>query len=579
MNASDATEDSRNASTQSVINERPQPSKRKIPGWAPLRSPLFRAVWLASLASNIGSWMHDVGASWLMTSLTKDEQMNALVSAASSFPMFLLALPAGALADIVDRRKLVICTQSWATVVAGTLALLTLFNLRSPWVLLFFTLLMALGSAMTGPAWQALLPEMVKRRQLPVAMSLGGVAWNLSRIIGPLLGGAIISVAARVLPNPAAAPGVVFAVNAISFLAVVGVFVSWRRPPRESDLPPEHILVAIRTGWRYTRHSPELRAILVRIGAYMVCLVAQFSLLPLFSRQWLHLNAGGYALLLSFFGAAAVAANLFYPRLRERFAPSQIIFYSTLSSALCLLILALVTVWASPQVALIVVHGAMLLGGIGWPMVMQSCNVTLIRSVPDWVRSRAAGMFSLVFMGTSTAGSILWGWVARQQGIPMAFTLAAGGLLAGLAVLRSFVVIDPGNANFSPSQHWPDPVLAVEPSPEAGPVLITAEFEIAPEDAEAFVTAMEAVRRLRMRDGALRWTLFQDMAEPSSWTEMFLVESWNEHLRQHGRITHADQLVEAAAHAFHRGAEPARVKHMLASNAIPKMEEPDVEGD
>ncbi len=551
-------------------------SKRRLPGWAPLRSPLFRAVWLASLASNIGSWMHDVGASWLMTSLTRDEQMNALVSAASSFPMFMLALPAGALADIVDRRKLVICTQAWATIVAGSLAAFTLFGVRSPYLLLFFTLLMALGSAITGPAWQALLPEMVKRRQLPIAMSLGGVAWNLSRIIGPLLGGAIISVAARVLPDPSGAPGVVFAVNAVSFLAVVGVFLSWRRAPRESSLPPEHFITAIRTGWRYTRHSPELRAILVRIGAYMSCLVAQFSLLPLYSRQILKLDAGGYALLLSFFGASAVATNLLYPRVRLRFSPPQILLGATLCSVINLAVLASAPGRMSAQALLILVHFSMLFGGIGWPLVMQTCNVTLVRSVPDWVRSRAAGMFSLVFMGSSTLGSIFWGGVARENGIPVTFALAAGGLLMGLVGLRKFVIVDPGNANFSSSGHWADPVIAFEPAPEDGPVLITVEYEIAAAEIEAFVAAMQPVRRLRLRDGALRWTLFQDMAEPTLWLETFLVESWNEHLRQHARITHADREVEEFGQSFHSGTQAPRVKHLLAAGA---RHQPETEGD
>ncbi|MDQ3813101.1 MAG: MFS transporter, partial [Armatimonadota bacterium] len=542
MTATAATNDP--AKNEAAASERPAPVKRHIPAWAPLRSPVFRAVWMASLASNIGSWMHDVGAAWLMTSLSKNEQMNALVAAAASFPMFLLSLPGGALADIVDRRKLVICTQTWATLVAGTLAVLTLLNLTTPWVLLFFTLLMAIGAAMTGPALQALLPDMVKRHQLPTAMSLGGIAWNLSRIIGPLLGGVIISVAANLLPNRATAPGVVFAVNSISFLAVVTVFARWRRAPREVDLPPEHILGAIRAGWRYARHSPELRAILVRNGGFMVCAAAQFSLLPLYAREWLHLDASGYASLLSFFGAAAVLANMLFPRLRERFTPNQLLFYAALSNAFNLIVLAIVPGRVPEPVAVWLVRGSMLFGGFAWPTVMQTCNVTLVRSVPNWVRSRAAGMFTLVFMGSSTVGSIFWGAVARQQGIPTAFLGAAAGLLLGTVALRRFVIVDPGKAKLEPSLHWPDPVLAVEPAPEDGPVLVTVEYDVAPEDTEAFVAAMQPVRRLRLRSGALRWNLFQDIAEPTRWVETMLVESWNEHLRQHARITHADRALQ-----------------------------------
>jgi len=566
-------------------NQRPSPPKRQTPAWAPLRSPLFRALWLASLASNIGSWMHEVGASWLMTSLTKSEPMNALVTAATTFPMFLLALPAGALADIVDRRKLVIGTQAWAALVAATMAVLTLLNFTGPWILLFFTLLMSLGGAMAGPAWQALLPEMVKKRQVPAAMSLGGAAWNLSRIIGPLLGGAIIGIAANVLPNRAAAPGVVFAVNAVSFLAVVFVFVRWQRAPREVDLPPEHILGAMRTGWRYTRHSPQVRAILVRTAGLMLCIAAQFSLLPLYAREVLHVNASGYASLIGFFGAAGVFGNLLYPRLRERFSPSQLLFSSALCSAFNLLILAVAPSAVPAPMALWVVRGSMLFGGLAWPVAIQTCNVNIVRSVPDWVRSRAAGMFTLVFMGSSTVGSIIWGFVANRaaiadqpgSGIPMAFCGAAIGLLVGAVALRRFVVVDPGNADLSPSRHRPSPTVAFEPEPERGPVLVLVEHDIALDDTEAFVAAMQLVRRLRLRDGALRWNLFQDTDVPTRWMETVLAESWNEYLRQHARGTQADRAVEARVRAFHRGPHDPRVTHFIASSARVKPEEPDEE--
>jgi MFS family permease len=556
-------------------------SRRQLPVWAPLRSPLFRAVWLASLASNIGTWMHEVGASWLMTSLTKSEQMNALISAAGSFPMFLLALPAGALADIVDRRKLIIFTQAWATTVAGLLAVLTLLNLTGPWVLLTFTLLMALGSAMTGPAWQALLPEMVNKRQVPTAMSLGGAAWNLSRIVGPLLGGLIIGIAANLLAVRETAPGVVFAANACSFLGVVLVFVRWQRPSREVDLPPEHILGAMRTGWRYTRHSSEVRPILVRTAGLMLGISAQFSLLTLYAREVLHLNATGYASLIGFFGAAGVVGNILYPRLRERFTPNYLLFYSALLTALNLLVLALAPYMVSGEVAPWIVRAAMMIGGFAWPISIQTCNVSIVRAVPDWVRSRAAGMFTLVFMGSSTLGSILWGSIAKWagqpnqpgSGIPVAFLGAALVLLLGEIVLRRFVITDPGNANLSPSQHWPDPEMAFEPALEKGPVLVTVEFDIAPEDTEEFVKAMQLIRSLRLRDGALRWNLFQDTAQPTRWFETMLVDSWGEHMRQHARVTHVDREVEQAAWSYHRGPEAPKVTHLIASSARIKPED------
>lgn len=495
--------------------------------------------------------------------------------------MFLLALPAGALADIIDRRKLVIFTQTWATIVASSLAVFTLLNLTGPWVLLTFTLLMAVGNAMTGPAWQALLPEMVHKRQVPAAMSLGGAAWNLSRIIGPLLGGLIIGVAANLLPIRATAPGVVFALNACSFLGVVLVFLRWRRAPREVDLPPEHIWGAIRTGLRYTRHSTTVRPILVRTAGLMLCISAQFSLLTLYSREVLHLDATGYASLIGFFGAAGVVGNMLYPRLSEKFTPSYLLFYSALLSASNLLVLSLAPGRTPVYLTVWIVRASMLLGGFAWPIAIQTCNVSIVRSVPDWVRSRAAGMFTLVFMGSSTLGSLLWGSIAKWagqpnqpgSGIPVAFLGAALGLLLGLIALKRFVIVDVGNANLSPSQHWPEPEMAFDLAHEKGPILVTVEFEIAPEDTEAFVQAMQPIRRLRLRDGALRWNLFQDAAMPTRWFETVLVDSWGEHLRQHARVTHVDREIEQAAWAYHRGPDGPKVSHLIASSARTRPED------
>jgi MFS family permease len=502
-----------------------------------------------------------------MTSLTKDATMNALVMAAGSLPMFLLSLPAGALADIVDRRKLIICTQAWSTLVAGTLAALTLLNITSPWIVIFFTFMMALGNVMTGPAWQAILPEIVKRRQIPAAMSLGGIAWNLSRITGPLLAGGIISVAANILLVRATAPGIVFAFNAVSYLAVMLVYLRWKRPAKDVDLPPEHILGAIRSGWRYTRHSVELQAILIRIFGFMLCASVQFSLLALYARTVLNMNASGYASLMGAFGVAAVIANLIFPRVREIFTPNQLLFYAAIANAFNLCVMAFVPLLVAPEIAIWVVRVSMLLGGLAWPTVMQTCNVTLVRSVPNWVRSRAAGMFTLAFMGGSTMGSILWGQVAKWMGIPVAFAGAALGLLLGPILLRRFVIVDPGKANFEPAQHLTEPALSVEPSPESGPVLVMVEYNIAPEEAEAFANAMHPLRYIRLRDGALRWNLFQDMSELNRWVETMMVESWNDYLRQRARITHTDREIEMVAQSFHRGEYPPKVSHLLASTA------------
>lgn len=571
--------------TSSFATVRAAPNKRQTPALAPLRSRIFRALWLAGLASSIGTWMHDVGAAWLMTSLTKNEQMNALVSAAGTFPLFLLAMPAGALADIMDRRKLVILTQAWASGIAAILAILTLCNITGPWVLLGFTFLMALGGAMAGPAMQALLPDMVKKRHIAAAMSLGGISWNLSRIVGPLLGGMIIGVAANLLPNRATAPGVVFAINAVSFLAVVVVFARWRRPLPHIDAPPEHIIAAVQTGWRYTRHSRDLRAILVRISCLLFCGQIQFSLTPLYARVVLHLNATGFAIMLGCFGAAAVVGNLLFPRLSAKYTPGQLIFGASMLTSTCLLMLALAPTHVPLPAAIWLARLAMIVGGVAWPIGVQTCSVNLLRSVPDWVRSRATGMFTLALMGSATLASIIWGSVAAHSslagqpgsGIPTAYMAAALGLLVGALTLRGFVVVDPGNADLTPSLHWPEPDTSFEPVPESGPVLVMVECRVAAEDTEAFIAAMQRVRLIRLRDGALRWNLFEDTADAERWLETIMVESWNDYLRQAARITQVDREIEEAAYAYHRGEDPPQITHLIASSARPKPERSDDE--
>ncbi len=534
----------------------PTPTTRRLPAWAPLRAPLFRALWLASLASNIGTWMHEVGAAWLMTSLSTDAQLNALVAAAGSLPMFLLALPAGALADIIDRRKLMIATQTWALVVTGTLAGLTFAGLVTPAVLLFFTLLMALGSALSAPAWQSIVPEIVKKNSLPAAIALGGVSWNMARVLGPTLGGVLIGFLAPKIGN-IQAPGAVFALNALSFSGVVVFLISWKRKAHNSDLPPEHLTGAIKTGLRFARHSPEMRAILGRIGGYILPSSALWALLPLHARTNLGLDATGYGSLLGFFGAGAIVSGIGFERLRARFSSDTIVKIASAGVGLSFLGLALVkNVWLAR---------AMMFGvGLSWPLGMLTFQVAVLRNAPDWIRSRAASMFLLVFTGAMTLGAFGWGAIARQITIPLAFMLAAEALY--LSIFAGWKAIIPeAPQNFSPSQHWPDPVIAREPAAHDGPVLITTEYQIEAENAREFVLAMQPVRLMRLRDGALRWNLFQDAAEPTRWLETMLVESWNEHLRQHTRVSLDSATLEAQAERFHQGNEAPRVSHLIAA--------------
>ena len=503
--------------------------------------------------------MHGVGAQWLMTELSKDTRVNALVSAAESLPMFLLALPAGALADILDRRKLLAWVQTWAFLITGVLAILTFSNQTGAGVLLAFTALLAVGSALSSPAWQSITPEMVKRSHYSAAIGLGSISWNIARVLGPTLAGTLIGVLAPRI-GPQAAPAALFALNAVSFLAVVAVVVMWKRKPQNTDLPPEHVLGAIRTGLSYARHTPFMRAVLVRVLGFIFFSSALWALLTLHAREDLKLEATGYGTLLGFFGAGAITVGFLIEKLRARFSPDALVVISSLGAALGLVLLAVIK---DPWLARL----AMLENGFTWPLAMMTFQVAIVKSAPEWVRSRVASLFLLTFTGGMTLGAATWGIVARATSIPVALCVAATGLTLSVLVLRSFRIEESARSTQEPSNHWPEPTFELPVEPSRGPVLVTTEFQISPDNARVFVEAMQPIRTLRLREGALRWNLFQDAAQPERWVETMLLESWNDHLRQHARVSLEGAELEARAWEFHEGDEGPRVSHLVASKA------------
>jgi MFS family permease len=516
--------------------------------WIPFSHPVFRALWVATIVSNIGTFMQSVGAAWLMTSLSTSPVMVALVQAASIFPMFLLALPAGALADIIDRRWLLLVTQTWMMVAAGLLAALTFLGATSPWVLLGFTFLLGLGAAMNAPAWQAIVPELVPRPELAQAISLNSAGFNVSRAVGPALGGAIVAVAGV---------GATFALNAISFLAVIGVLYWWQRPATETALPAERMAAAVKTGLRYVRHSPGLRAIFWRSGIFMVFTSSLWALLPLVVRFELSASSADYGILLGCFGAGAVAGAAFMPRM-QRYLPVEIILAGmSVIAAAMIAVTALV-----PRLDALV--GAMVFSGFAWLVTLSLFNVAIQIAVPGWVRARVLAVYMLVFAGALSGGSAVWGALASHQDLKAALLYSAGGLLVLglLAALRYRVVLDE-ESDLTPSLHWPEPHLILEPKPEQGPVLVTVEYLINSRESHAFARAMRTLSAIRRRDGAIRWGLFQDTTNPARFLETFIVETWMEHRRQHERMTKADRVIEEQAFAFHRGDNRPRVEHLI----------------
>lgn len=522
------------------------PSPTRSP-WRPLRHPTFRALWLATLASNLGTWLQSVGAAWLMTSLTQSTVMVALVQAATSLPMFLFSLPAGALADVVDRRRLLLFTQGWMLLSAVGLSALTAAGMMTPWLLLLFITLLGLGAAFNQPAQQASVPEMVPREDLPGAIALASIGFNIARAAGPALGGLIVA---------AAGPQANFLLNAASFLGVLVVLYRWKRPAETSVLPAERFLGAMRTGVRYVRHSPEVLAVIARGSVFVLCASSLWALLPVVARD-LGRGPTGYGLLLAAIGIGAVSGAIVLPRTSREGSTDLVVAAANLVFAGALVALGLIESFWLLFVALLAAGGA-------WVSLLSSLNVAVQMVVPSWVRGRALSVYMLFIFGGLSGGSILWGSIAGRLGISTALLISAAGMVIGLlATLRVHLKSGEG-LNLAPSRQWPAPRIH-ELEPEQGPVLVTVRYRIDPERAAEFSAVMSELRRIRLRGGAMQWGLFADSEQPGLYTEMFLVSSWMEHLRQHERITVADEEVRLRAGSFHLGPEPPDVQHLIGA--------------
>ena len=530
---------------------RPGDEQPANPGaFEPFQVALFRALWTASVISNIGTWMQNVGGAWLMTELTPSPLLVALMQTATSLPICLAGLPAGALADLVDRRRLLLFAQSWMLVVAGVLGVLTLLGLVNPPLLLAFTFALGLGTAFTAPAWQATIPEVVPGRRMPAAVALESAGFNVARAVGPALGGLVVAWVG---------PGANFLLNAASFLATIFVLYRWRRQPRQSQLPGERLLSATRAGLRYSINAPELHAVLVRTTAFMLCASALWALLPLVARRELNLNSGGYGVLLAALGLGAVAGATILPRLRERFSADMRVGGGSLVFALGTLALGYLTnLW--------VLCAIMALTGVAWMVVTAGLNVVVQACAPKWVQARAIATYLLVFTGVLALGSLFWGLVAERLGDPLTVTLAAAGLVLGLvATARRWRLEHTEGLDLRPTHVLPEPELENPPDPDEGPVLVNAEYHIDPERASEFVAAMRELGRVRRRDGALRWMLFRDPAQEGRFVETFVVESWAEHLRQVERATLADRAIDEHARSFLVESDQPVVTHLVAA--------------
>ncbi len=521
----------------------------QLSAWTPLRVTAFRALWLAQVGSMTGTWMQTVGAQWLLVDAPNAATLVALVQTMSMLPVLLLALPSGVIADSFDRRRLLVIVQCCLFVVAAALTALTALDRMPASLLLTFTFLLGCGAALTMPAWLALIPDIVSRDQLPAAAALGSISINLARAVGPAAAGVLISLVG--VP-------IVFGMNAVSYAALAIALVVWGPRPAVSGDIPERFVPALRAGARYIRHSPITRRILLRSILFVAPGAALWALLPLVATELLGLDAAGFGFLMGALGVGAVGGALIMPRLRARVSSSQLIGGASLLYALALLTLALVT-------NLPLVVGVLLLAGAGWLTVLSSLGAAMQMFLPTWVRARGLSAHTVVFVGGQAVGAFGWGLIGQYAGLGTALIAAAAITAVGAATLAVWPLIDASRLDRGTVSYWSEPNLAFEPDPEEGPVLVSLTYSVARDRVDAFLAAMEQVRLSRQRTGAMRWGLYRDGEDPGRYVEVYLVPSWQEHLRQHtDRLTGADQMLEREAVAL--ADRPPEVAHLFPAH-------------
>jgi MFS family permease len=511
----------------------------------PLRLPVFRMLWVTWLAANTTMWMNDVAAAWLMTSIAPSPLWVALVQSASTLPVFLLGLPSGAFADILDRRRYFMWTQFWVAAVAIVLAVLVLLHWMGPELLLALTFANGIGLAMRWPVFAAIVPELVTRAQLPAALALNGVAMNSSRIVGPLLAGALIA---------SAGSAYVFLLNAVLSVVAGFIIMRWRREHRESPLGRERLKSAMRVGLQYVWQSGRIRAILLRVALFFLHSTALLALLPLVARSLPGGAAGTFTVLLAAMGAGAVTGALQMQMVRRFVQLQPLIFAGTALQAVASVVVAF-----APNIYVAV--PGMFVAGAAWLAVANSLTVAAQMALPDWVRARGMAIYQMALMGATAAGAALWGQVATWTDIHDALLIAAVASVLLMAVAQRLVIDRGIEEDLTPSRAIKAP--HAEAPPRTGRILVTVEYRIDPARLEEFMAVMQESRRSRMSHGALDWQVVSDLYEEGRVVEHIIDESWTEHLRRFDRVTQADVALRDRKLAFHIGDSPPAVARYL----------------
>lgn len=517
--------------------------------WTPLRQPEFRGLWVSGSVYFLGNAMHTMAVSWLMVQITRSSFLAALVQTAAFLPMFLLSLPAGVLADITDRRRLIVGALAVYAVLAALLTGLAAAGLAGPVTLLSFTFAMGACTALLSPAWNSAVGDTIVRDELPQAITMIAMAFNGARAIGPALAGVVFALAGS---------SAVFGFAVASGLVMMQAMRVWPpRPHPPGKLPPERLWGGMLSGLRYARHSKTILAQLVRTVAFSASGSALWALLPFIAARQLGLGAAGFGLLMGCLGSGAVAAGFVIARLRARLGMDR------LASACCVVFAAVMLVGALSKSHLLV-YAALVAGGAAWMAMMSTLNAATQTSAPVWVRARATSMHTLCALGSFAIGSAVWGAVSGVVGLPITLCVAAGGMVASMLLARPFPLRMGAASEVTHATPWLDLFVAEEPDPEAGPVAVEIAYRIQPADAANFLDTAELLRMPRQRDGATFWRIYRDLGDPTRYLERFIVTSWADYLRHRAHATVADQALEAQVRAFQAEGVPIGMQHYIA---------------
>ncbi len=516
-------------------------------GWGVFGNVAFTVVLIASSASNVGFAMFDTSSNWLMTSLNPDPMMVSAVQVATTLPMFLLTLPAGAMTDIIDARRMLIGAQIAVTAISIVFAAIVTMHWATPTVLLATTFLLGGSGALAAPAWLVITPMLVPKADLDSAIAINNASYNVSRAIGPAIAGLGIATFSIGLP---------FWCFCAGNIAVLIALLWWRAPRRTREtLPAERLFSALRTGLRYARNNGDIDATLIRAVGFFPFASAYWALLPLVARTQMNNGPEVYGILLGMIGLGSILGSFALGSLKARLGPDRL---ATLGTFGTILALGLYGAAHEPIVAAI----ASLIAGASWITMMTTLFVSAQVALPEWVRGRGLAIFLTAFFGAMTLGSAVWGKVASVEGVPTALFLAAGGAAIGMAITARWRLQTAAALDLTPSMHWRTPVFLYPIEDDQGPILITVEYVIEPRDLKPFLALIHEIGLERKRDGAYAWGVFEDTQISGRIVETFLIQSLLElrHLRT--RVTMADRMIEEQARAF--VTQPVKVTFLVA---------------